>query len=268
MSEEDNNLGLTEEMVEEEVPAQMGIFDRLISVFIAPGKLMENLRYHQPIWTMIIVAIVLALFMLPITPRLVQITTAEMSAISIERYGMDMFNPVLPEDVKDQVENAKNIGSMVGSVIGTLAAPLMMLVSALLLFIVTKIAKGTATIKQYFSMYLHIRVVSGIGSLITTSLMIMMNTSLDMTSLAAVLMPGGNITNLLYCILLSINIFGIWANILVFFGVKKLNDFTNTRAAVVTLVLFLLTLAFTAGTLASTFMMLDWQQNMLQNIQM
>ncbi len=268
MSEESNNLGLTEEMVEEEIPKQMGLFDRLISIFIAPGKLMENLHYHQPIWSIIIVVIVFALFLLPLTPRLVQITTAEMSAISIERYGMDMFNPVLPDDVKDQVENVKNIGATVGSVIGTLSIPLFVLVSALILFIVSKIAKGTATIKQYFSMYLHIRVISAIGSLITTSLMIMMNTSLDMTSLAAVLMPNGNMTNLLYCILISINVFGIWSNILVFIGVKKLNDFTNTRAAVVTIVMFLLTLAFTVGSLASTFMMLDWQQNMLQNIQM
>ena len=244
-------------MVEPEAP-KMGAGARLINIFISPGELMQNIKLYPVIFVPFIATVLIALISIPTTLQLAELSMREMSNISIERFGVDVMNFGAGFDEYGDEAAGMDIFMLISSVASAVIVPVFMaIVSAIGVWILTKIARGSATLGQYFSMYLHIGVLTYVGSLVAGGLMVMSGNFLDVTSLAAVLMPEGNISMISFNVLSSISIFSIWSTVLVFIGVKNLNECSNVKAGVITGIAFLAFVGFTVGALALSLWSLE-----------
>ena len=244
-------------IVEEEVQ-KMGFFQRIASLFVSPVRLMQNIKYYPAIASMLFFVMALSLFTMPFMDAMTEITNNKMSEIMLTRYGQDFLN------FMDSAQSTANTGAT--SIITTITTiialivvyPIMCFLKALVLFIITKIARrGEARYVQYASMYAHVLVITVIGSLITTAIMVATDTLLDASSLAAIFMPNGDISMMSYNLLSSITLFKIVETILMFIGVKEINSFSTTKAVAIVSVMFVLTAIFTAVIAGSSLLILD-----------
>jgi len=238
---------------------KMGTIQRIISLFIAPGELMRNIKAYPVVLVPLILSIAIGLLSIPVTLQGQELMSRELSNISIERYGFDLMDVTMgANEYGDDLSGAMDAVMLVTTVAGVIIGPLLIsFFGALGLFILSKILRGQAKLGQFFSLYLHLYILSLLGGLISVGLMIMTDRYLDMTSLASVLMPDGNISMFSFNVLSYISVFSIWLTILSYIGVKIINDFSSVKAVIVTAIATLVGLAIHVGTFMSTFIMWD-----------
>ena len=231
---------------------------RILSLFMSPGKLMANIRAYPLILQPLAMVILISILSLPIATQYVEIVSEQLSILSIEHFGVDYFDMLnIAQDtaaMPDAVLTAANVISVISVVAGVI---IMMLLSTLGLFIIAKIAKSPQTFTHYFSMFAHLSILSTLGVLAVATIGVAIDTWVDVTSLAAILMPGGDVTQMLYNVLASINLFGLWVAILVIIGLKELNEWTYTRAIVAGTIFYALSVAISAVIMWWSFAMLN-----------
>ena len=252
------------EHVEQDV-AKMPVASRIVGIFASPSEVFENVKLHPVIMVPLLCAILIGLITAPFGAQMTAVTNQELSHISIERYGFDVFGfAALVDEYGDSpMDSFVDIMGMVGFVISAFFKPLLTAaIAALGLFVLSKIARGKAKIGQLFSMYLHIYVVAAVGALISTLLMMTSGNFLDLTSLAAVLMPHGRIDMVSFNILSAISIFSIWVAVLTFIGLKILNEFSSVKAGIITAIAFLANVAVYTVMLMFTWWMMDFMVGM------
>jgi len=244
---------------------KMPIVPRILGIFTSPGEVFQNIKVHPVILPPLLVAIIIGLITAPFGAQMTSITNQELSHISIERYGFDAFGfatlvDEYGESPLDALMDTLGVASFVLSAVFT---PLLSAaIAAVGLFVLSKIARGTAKIGQLFSMYLHVYVVTALGGLIATVIMMSTGNFLDLTSLAAVLMPHGRIDMVSFNILSAISIFSIWVTILTYIGVKILNEFSAVKAGVIAGIAFLTNIAVYTVMLMFTWWMMDFMVGM------
>ena len=219
---------------------------------------MLNIKAYPVIGIPFLLTIIISFASIPISLEVGDLSMQEMSRISIEMYGMDLtgFTALQELDVYGDEESAVAPVVLVTAMAGAVAFPLIgAFFSALGLWILTKIFRGEAKLAHYFSLYIHIWVLSSIGTLISSWLMVNTGRFLDLTSLAAVLMPEGDISMPVFNILTTISIFGIWTSVLVFLGVKYINSFSAVKAFIITIIAYAAASALGVGIIMSTFIL-------------
>jgi hypothetical protein len=254
--------------ISQEFPAaaqKMGFAKRLVGVFLWPIQLMRSISKYPSALPMLIVGVALSLANIPFLPQMTEITTREMSAVSIQRYGVDVYGAAQaaasaadPGAVGVVAATASAV-SAVSLAFGYLVGAL---IPALALFLITKIMGGRAGFKQYFSMTCHIGIISSLSGILISYIAVGRGSSTNITSLAAVLMPDGNIGMLSFNILAAITLPGVWAAVLYVLGVKEMNDgFSYGKAAVAPAILFVLSVAVTAAATSFSTFSLDLLYN-------
>ena len=246
-------------MVEPEI-IKMGVIKRIICLFAAPGELMANIKAYPIAGVPILLCILLSIASIPFSAGLAAITTREMNNIFLEEFGIQLPDLTAVDEFGEVITApGTEIFAIITGMLGAfLATPLLIFVGALLLLVLSKIFKGIATLGQMFSMYAHIYVISSLGALLATALMVMTDQFLDVTSLAALIMPNGAMNDPVFLLLTYISIFTIWTNILTFIGLKTLNEFDTTKAAIATGISFTLGAAFTVIMGMATFWFLNF----------
>jgi hypothetical protein len=243
-------------VVEEEVQ-KMGFFQRLISLFTSPVRLMQNIKNYPVIAPMLFLVMALSLLTMPFINRITEITSDIMSEIMLMRYGQDFLT------FMDSAQSAANTQSASAITIITtvlaiiIAYPILCFAKALVLLIITKFARGGAKYAQYASLYAHVLIITVVGALISTPIMAAMGTLLDISSLAAVFMPAGNFSQMSYNLLSSITLFSVLEAVLLVFGVKVINDFSNKKAIIVVSIMFTLSVLFTTIIAGSSLFFMD-----------
>lgn len=255
----DCSYGELTRMIEPEV-LKMGIGQRVVSIFASPGELMRNIKVYPVILVPFLMIILLSVISIPISLQIGDLVTNELSIISIERYGIDIMD-LGAFDVYgdlDDMASLMDAVAVVGAVIGAIVGPLIICaLSAFGFWVFSKIFRGKATFTQLFSMYTHVYVIMTVGTILVSWLMISTDRLLDMTSLAAVLMPDGNISMLSFNALSAISIFSLWSSALTYLGLKILNDFAGYKAAIITVFAFLFYMAVHIIIYMSTFLLWD-----------
>jgi len=238
---------------------KMGIFERIINLFVAPTEVMQNIKLYPVILVPAIVSILLALVAVPFTAQYSEMMLQELSIISLDLHGVDLSGWTQMQEVGMYGEEAAaGMGAftVISQVIGAVIMPfLYCLIAGVLFLVLSKIFRGGAKFGQLYSMCMHYYVISALGALVVVALAVTTGRFIDLTSLAAVLMPGGNISMVSFNVLQSISVFNIWVHILIFIGIKVLNDFSSVKAGIITAISFLLTIAINVGIMMSTFLM-------------
>lgn len=245
-------------VVEPEVH-KMGAVQRIINLFVSPSELMQNIKVYPVILIPLIVSMAIGLISVPLTSQIMPIVQQELSIISIDRYGIDLMNLGAQGDIYGDF-NVEEMDTflMISSVIGAIITPLIIsFILALGMLVLSKIARGDATFGQLLSMYMHIYIIIILGELIVSGLMVTTGNFLNMTSLAAVFMPQGNIAMVSFNVLSSISIFTVWVAVLTFIGVKILNQFGNIKAGILAGIAFFVGMAFQVGSLMANIIIWD-----------
>ncbi|MCL1885031.1 MAG: YIP1 family protein [Defluviitaleaceae bacterium] len=246
-------------VVEPEI-IKMGVVQRVIAIFTSPTELMKNIKAYPVILIPFLLAVVIGLIGIVPGMRMSELMTEEMSAISIERFGVDHFDMsgLADEYGELDLQGFMDAVMFVSFIFSAFITPMIIsFFSALGLFILSKIMRGPVTFGQMFSMYIHVYVIAAIGALVISAMMAATGRYLDVTSLAAVFSSNGDISMVSHNILSGIGIFTIWPAILTFIGVKVLNDFCNVKAGIITAIAFIVGLGIHVSIFMSTWWMLD-----------
>jgi hypothetical protein len=252
------------EMPEAEAkPAKMRFADRFLSLFVTPAALMDNIRLYPVALAPLAVSLALAILTVPLMQSYTAINNRWLSNISIERYGTDLF-AIADADDEDELDESLDVATQTAAIASTLVGyPVGAFFSALGLYILTKIARGRELrLGQYFSMYAHLGVITAVGSAVTMSLCVRLDTPLDVTSLAAVFMPLGDITMPAFNILSAVTVFGVWITALSVVGIRHINGFSYFKSAVLGVIAF----AFSTGLAVLSAGMTFWMFDILDNL--
>jgi hypothetical protein len=237
---------------------KMKAMQRIISLFMSPGELMQNIKAYPVILVPFLVSVVIGLLTIVPAVSVSELETQEMNNIFIERFPDAEVNPfdfaaMAGEYGEIDIGRVMSIATAVMFGVSAFATPFIMcFIATLIIFVVCKILKGKAKFVQIFSMYMHIYVIIALGTLVIYFLMSATGNYINMTSLAPVFMPNGNISMPMYNTLSGINIFSVWVALLTFVGLKNLNEFSSVKAGVIVGADFVVTLALTIGMTAGS----------------
>ena len=244
-------------LVEPEV-RKMSAVQRILSVFISPGELMSNIKEYPVFLVPYLVSVLIGLIAINTALQATEIINQELYNITIERYGADILNLGGQADVYGDIDDGINVSALISSAVSIIISPFIIsFFAALVLWVLSKIFRCHGKLSHLFSMYMHIYILFALGSVISTSLMVMTGTPLDMTSLAAFLMPEGNMAMFSFNLLGTISITSVWSAILAYIGIKILADASSAKAGAITVISFLLYMAVSATLVTSTFLIFD-----------
>jgi len=245
----------------------MSYIERIISVFIAPGRLAENIREFPKLGAPALLLFIVSTLSAVMSTQIVPIITNAQSVALAERYGMDYIN--LTQAISNVMEQAAwviYLSAWGGAIIGAFLA---VLITALVLKIITLVLRGSATYKQYLSLAMHVYLISFIGGIVVILLMLVTNSPMTFTSLAPILMPNGNFLDIMYSVLEGIELFSIWAAVVIAIGVKQLNPgFSGNKAVITAAVYFILGLAFIAFSTSIVILTYDNQYMQYEAMQL
>jgi hypothetical protein len=139
-----------------------------------------------------------------------------------------------------------------------LSYPIAAVFAALLLFILCKIMRGPAGFQHYFSLYAHVYVISALCAVVSMGAYVAFDNMLDILSLAAVFMPGGNNADMAFNVLSAVNLPTVWTAVLITLGVRAVNGWPLAKAVIAGAVAFAFSVAVTAASLGATFLMFDY----------
>ena len=222
--------------------------ERFFALVAAPSTLMENLKTFPVMALPLVITIVLFLAALPLSMRMTEMRHDELSRLSYERYGVDNF--------ADE-EGRRESLTVTDAVIQSLTRPILNNFGlALWTLLLTKIARGKATIHQYFSMFIHLTVVTTLLSIVSTAVSVVSGNTTDVLSLAII--TGGDGTMASYHFYTMISVATLWRGVMTFFGVRELNGFSNRKAGWVTALAVLGPVVLHTVNNASMFVILDY----------
>ena len=241
---------------------KMSAVSRLISVFVSPGELMQNIKSYPVILAPLIICIIIGAASIPFSRQWTELYMQELSHISIEMYGIDLsgWSELQAADLYGDTNVAGIMDAITigGLILGVVFGPLIVsLISALGLWILSKILKGSSTFGQLFSAIMHIYIIYVLGAFVVYGLTVMTGNFIDMTSLASIVMPAGNISMPIFNVLSAISVFSVWTAILTFIAVKVLNDFSGLKAGVIAVIAYAFEIAVVVGMFMFTFIMWD-----------
>lgn len=201
------------------------LFVRVGELLLSPGRLFDRLR-ERPAWIGAVVLMV--------------IVGAVSTWLMPEELLREAATMNMPADAPaDQVETAARfarVGGYVGSVLGPPVA--VAVLAGVLLFLFNVVLGGAARYRQLVSVSAHAMLLPALGGLLVLPLMVAAND--PSTALALHLLVPGLEEGFLYRLLHGLNVFGIWATVLVGLGVSRIypdRSFSGSAAALLALYL-------------------------------
>jgi hypothetical protein len=207
---------------------------RIAQVFFSPGALFTSLR-ENPVWlgALITLAVISLAANILIPEELIR-------QLVMEQLGED------PEQT--QIEAAMRMAGIfryIGPVVFT--PVLAVVLAALVLLIWNLILGGEASFKQAMSLTTHVLFIPTLGGILTIPLMMAADDATVSLSLH-LLLPGLDDESYLYRLLKGVNLFSLWASVVLGIGVSRLYPkISFGSAAGVLLVLYVAFKAVTVG---------------------
>ena len=219
----------------------MGFLKRLIGIIGFPTKTMEDLAQKPRIFF----GICLALLPMPI---LYLLRFPLYMATMRETLELALIQQGIPPE---QLESVITISAYSG-LIGVGVAPLVVaLVTAFGIFVIAKILKGEGKFKQYFSVVGYAGVITALY--ICFTLVASYFTDSITLDISPAIFFSLEPTSILNVVLTSLGLFNIWYYIVLGIGVHAVGKFSKAKAVITTLIVFLISLAISIGSvLAST----------------
>ena len=201
---------------------EMGLFKRMVGVFVSPGATFEAVRARVSVadWLvpLILVMLVSAVSMYMLTPL------------------MDEMNAAL----KDAGEHAQTIGrvtTMIGATFGV--AIMLFVIAAILLGLARLVLGGETTYRHVLAVSSYSSLVYIPSSIVTVPLMIAKE-SIEVQVGLGLLLPDSMVESFLAYFLHALNVFSVWQCALTAIGLGIVSGISTKKAAIGVFVLFIL----------------------------
>lgn len=232
----------------EEGVMEMSAIGKVINIIIAPSKALKAIQYKPSIWAVMIA--------LPILPLLYYLTCWQAYEVQMIQMLENQFAGMGMELTRDMLEIQLNIMRFTapgGAVVGTYLG---LLIPTLFYFVIGKLMKKEGTFKQAFSMVAHCAVISSLIWLMHILVTLSIGESnilAPMTSLAS-LLPGDMYGSIVYGMLSTFEVFGLWYMFVLYLGLHIVLDYSKKAAAFTVLATLVISMLMTAGSFAMTNM--------------
>jgi len=220
-----------------DTPPGDGFLARLVAVFAAPGKAMAWVR-AQPRWLVagLVIMVVSGLF----AAATMHIAGPEQLEIMKEtRLGQMMG----PEQLAEQLARAENptpLKRVTQFVSGAAGVWVATFIAGLVFLLFTRLAGGAGTFKQVMGVVFWAGIISaGLGALVRLPLVLAKGSVVEVSTGLGVLVEPDPLS-LPFQLLSIFDVFSLWALAVTTIGFEKVHGFTRGKAAVVTVVPWLL----------------------------
>jgi hypothetical protein len=203
----------------------------LVNIFLSPMRVFGSIK-AKPTW---IIPFVITLLAMAGTAYVVAPLAMEMQKQQI--MTSDKYTPEQRDQAVQQMETFKGVGAIFGVVGGIVGGAIMVfLMAAIIMFMGSVVFGGSAKFMELVSLVCFTGMISVLGQLVKTPLM-MMKQTMDIRTSLAVLLPGSDIKSFAYTILNSLtDVFFVWQIILVIGGVAVLYNFSKGKSAATVLI--------------------------------
>jgi len=211
---------------------ELNFFQRFMGIFLSPRETYESID-RKPDWVMPL--LVLVLITVAFTFITMPISMPEQMAKQREKLEEKGQSA-------EEIDAAMAMGEKFGKIIGPIGAAIgtgliLVLMSAIFLFIGNFILGGQTTFLKMFSVYLYTSLIGILAMLVKLPLILSKNTT-DVSFSLAMLLPADAAKSFLYYILKSIELFSIWHFALLAIAFSVLYKFSMKKSAWVMVVLF------------------------------
>lgn len=214
-------------MSPEPVPAEAGqeplpnLGVRAVQVFTSPGQLFSALA-ARPVWVgALLLVLVLSVVSQILIPEEV-----------MRQAMMDSLGPDATPDQISRVEGMAGFGRIFAVGGALIAGPLFMaFVAGLLLLVYTVITGGDGTFGQMFSVVTHASIISAVGGLLG-SLLVMATSDVNRQLTLRLLAPGTEDGSFAAIFLNGMNLFVLWAFVAMGIGVSRVYPKVSAGSAV------------------------------------
>lgn len=255
-----DSSGAIEYIIEDDAKP-MTLIQRIVSVFLSPGKLMENLSKYPKMLAPLVVFLVVGVALAAIYPQVTRIALEEQSLMMTERYGTDIMRS--GTEAMDEMGGIVSAATATSAVLSAITGPYISgFFAAVGLLILSFIFRVKSKFTHYYSMYVHIAMVTSVLTLVSTVFMLITNSSIDVLSLG-MLMPGGNTLSATYMALSAVSVANIWQAVLVCIGLKAFTGCNTNKAAMISGTYFAISVAISAGSAFVWAIYYDFFNNMM-----
>ncbi|MCL2146180.1 MAG: YIP1 family protein [Synergistaceae bacterium] len=239
----------------------LNMVDRLTRLFLAPQKLAENIKAFPSFRSAYLLIAILLLPSIFQNQIVSGIRNHEISAEIANRFAA--IDNQLANQLIEQFNSAVNSSLDSAFVIYCVMIIVVFVSSAfiaLLFHIFVKLFKGKGEYRQHFSLISHMFIVLIFGVLFNNTLIIFTGNTNGFLALSYFLYEKPEYFNFLYWITTTINIFSLWITVIIYFGIKKINEFSASKSIAfsgVFLLIYSISMAsmtsFSMGTISNLF---------------
>lgn len=218
----------------------MNIFQRIIGVFVSPGKTFEYIA-KKPDWLApLIVVLLITLVFTNLTMSLILETQKDAQQKALVEQG---YSDTEIENAMEMSAKMAPIFANVGAIFGVVI--FILVVSALLLLLGNVVFGGSATFKQLFAISSYAWLIPAVGSLIKLPLILSKNT-IDVHFSLATFFPPEQAETFTYQIFKAAELFTIWQFVVLAIGLGIAAKISKEKAGLAVGILFVLFVLFTA----------------------
>lgn len=200
----------------------------IFGMIFSPIEQFERIRVKPVIWLPLVLLTIIATIM----GVLVVLNTDPATVPGVEMSA-------------EELEMVKVFGVVVGVLGGLIGTPLVFVVMAAILLGVSKIFKSDVTFKKMFSLIIFISFITVIGQILNQLIILAINSDpvVTLTSLNSFIGADG----VLGAVFSAIEVFNIWYTILLAMGLVKVANLSKPTAYTISIVYFLIGIAFAAA---------------------
>ncbi|MFV0503418.1 MAG: YIP1 family protein [Lachnospirales bacterium] len=223
------------------------LIENLKNLIIAPKKLYESIKVNPSFIVPLILLLIITAASTILGSKSPTLKPEIMAAQLTEATGRPEAGDMILKQFEMAEEmgisaNAISIPVVLMSAGGTIVT---LVIFAALLLLITKILSGEATFKKMFTLLIYNNIVASILTFFAILLMVLLNSSINIFSFAAVIMPKGNMYDPVFVLLNAITIPAIYSTVLNIIGVKVICEYeTYTKSIFINIVGFILPIIF------------------------
>lgn len=229
---------------EVEQAKEMGVFKRIINIFMEPSKVFKSVA-QKPKVLIPIVFIILGFILLAV-PKVSLME--EYTRQTYEKlYGSEQFmktQKITKEQANASIEQTVGF-SKIMSFVGPLFMLIMILIQTLVFFGLFKLFKGVGTFMQTFAVLTYSYLINLLGEVVRT-INVIISTNVEVTNSLALLLPNDK-TNYLFNFLNGLDLFGLWAFLVAALGLSIVHKVSSRKAYIWVISLCVLFVAISAA---------------------
>lgn len=209
----------------------MSFFKNFPKIFIDPKTVFDEIKEKPTMLFAILYVMIISFITTYLSHPITKITFQKTKNLYLELKG----------SVPTGYELIENIPPLVTASITLFSILFIWALSSLIYWFVCKIFKGTASLKQIFSLNAYIFVFTVTTNIIVVGVQLLLQNDVNAFSLA-VFNPTGDISQINYNLMSQASIFSIWGTFLTAMGLNILNEYKKQKGYLIAFSLFIITI--------------------------